>query len=129
MNDLTHRPAPGLRRIRIVDTDPALTGLLETWLVDEGCTVVDDNTGNPAGDGACDLVIVDVPFPRQTGVDWVQRIAERHPMTPILALSSTFFTGIECCGPVARALGVACVLAKPASRDTLVCAVLRLLPP
>ncbi len=115
-------------RVLIVDVDCALFGLLAEWLGVEGCEVI-----RAAGDDAgaaerFDLVIVDVPFPRQGGVDLTARIAKRHPMTPILAMSSTFFGRIECCGPVARALGVACVLPTPLSRQALIDAARRFLP-
>jgi DNA-binding response OmpR family regulator len=113
------------RRVLVVDADEPLFGLLEAWLSAEGCVVINDRAG-PADD--VDLVIVDVPFPRQVGVDWIRRIAQRHPMAPILALSSTFIAGIECCGPAARALGVACTLPNPVSRQALSSAVRRLLP-
>jgi CheY-like chemotaxis protein len=110
------RPPP---RVLVVDADGPLFGLLEEWLAADGYVVLDELALHRSGDGSVDLVIVDVPFPRQAGVDWIRRIAARHPMAPILALSSTFIAGIECCGPVARALGVACVLPNPCSRDAL----------
>jgi CheY-like chemotaxis protein len=118
-------PAP---RVLVVDADCALFGLLAEWLGAEGCEVV-QAAGDDAGAAErFDLVIVDVPFPRQGGVDLTARIMKRHPMTPILAMSSTFFGRIECCGPVARALGVACVLPTPLSRQALVDAARRFLP-
>ena len=139
-SDGESEPAPGLStasspsptpapRVLVVDADCALFGLLAMWLGGEGCEVV-----RAAGDdrGAAerfDLVIVDVPYPRQGGVDLIARITKHHPMTPILAMSSTFFGRIECCGPVARALGVACVLPTPISRQALVDAARRFLPP
>ena len=110
----------------VIDDDPAWRGLLEQWLQGLGCDVV-----SAQGDGsapAVDLVIVDLPFPRQGGVDLVKRITSRHPATPIVALSSNFFSRIECCGPVARNLGVDCVLPKPATREAIAAAVRRVLP-
>jgi CheY-like chemotaxis protein len=112
-------------RVCVIDTDPAWHVLLEEWLSALGCVVVPDNE---AVSQRVDLVLVDVPFPRQGGVDLVQRVASRHPATPIVALSSTFFSRIECCGPVARALGVDCVLPKPATREAISAAVRRVLP-
>ena len=135
--DLTQLPAPGSRRVLLVGADGALMALIEEWLLAEGCSVVlapgDGEAAGQAQSAAAepapcgDLVIVDVPFPRQCGVDWIARLAQRYSPTPILALSSTFFAGVECCGPVARRLGVACVLPNPVSRAALVNAVQRLL--
>jgi CheY-like chemotaxis protein len=115
-------------RLLLVDADDALAALLGEWLADEGCVVQRQAGECPApGEGErFDAVLVDVPFPRQGGADLLRRVAQAHPGTPILALSSTFFSGIECCGPVARELGVTCVLAKPASRAALSGAVRRL---
>jgi CheY-like chemotaxis protein len=121
-NDALAPPAP---RVLVIDADRALIGLLGEWLSALGCSAVHGAGGDL--DGRFDLVIVDVPYPRQGGVDLVARVAARHPKTPILALSSTFFAGIECHGPVARSLGVACVLPKPATRETLTNAVRNLL--
>lgn len=116
------------RRVRLVDTDATWRDLLGQWLSTLGCTVVPEPATSDEPPPAADLVIVDVPFPRQGGVDLVRRIASQHPATPILALSTNFFSGIECCGAVARAMGVDCVLPKPATRDALAAAVRRVLP-
>jgi len=117
-------------RVLIVDTDRALLGLLEEWLDVCGCVVVSDHPANtPAIHGQrFALVIVDLPHPKRGGVELLQRIAREHPGAPIIALSSTFFPGIESTGGVARTLGVACVLPKPVARESLVHAVQSLLP-
>ena len=121
------RGASALRRVRLVDADAIWRDLLGQWLSTLGCTVLPEPSEGEAPPSA-DLVIVDVPFPRRGGVDLVRHIASQHPATPILALSTNFFSGIECCGPVARALGVDCVLPKPATREALATAVRLVLP-
>ena len=127
-SDVVPRGDAALRRVRLIDADPSWRDLIGQWLSSMDCTLV----AEPAGEGdpppVADLVIVDVPFPRCGGVDLVRRIASQHPATPILALSTNFFSGIECCGPVARTLGVDCVLPKPANREALAKAVQRVLP-
>jgi len=121
------RGALGAARVGVVDADRALLGLLDGWLAEEGLRVVDARVGGALLHDYFDLIIVDVPYPRQGGTSVLKRIAIEHPRTPILALSSTFFSGVECNGPVAQALGVASVLAKPVKRDALVAAVRNLL--
>lgn len=121
---------PVVPRILVVDADRALLGLLEEWLSVCGCDVVaeQDAGGTPdAADRSFELVIVDVPHPRRGGNEVLQHLARRHPGTPIVALSSTFFSGIETTGAVARTLGAACVLPKPVARESLIAAVQRLL--
>ena len=116
------------RRVRLVDADLTWRDLIGQWLSTLGCTVVPEPANDAEPPPSADLVIVDVPFPRRGGVDLVRHIASQHPATPILALSTNFFSGIECCGPVARALGVDCVLPKPATREALATAVRLVLP-
>lgn len=115
-------------RVCVIDSDADWRVLLEEWLQGMGCEVVPEPSDASAPAPAVNLVIVDLPFPRQGGVDLVKRITSRHPATPILALSSNFFSRIECCGPVARDLGVDCVLPKPATREAIAAAIRRVLP-
>jgi CheY-like chemotaxis protein len=123
------RPVSGQTfRVCVIDADNDWRLLLEQWLQGLGCEVVVDADADAAALPPVDLVIVDLPFPRQGGVDSVKRISSRHPGTPIVALSTNFFSRIECCGPVARALGVDCVLPKPATREAIAAAVRRVLP-
>ena len=111
------------RRILVVDNDIACLALVAQWLTDAGFEVVHDaDAGAPL-----DSAIVDVPQPRSAGAQAVRLVAERHPGTPILAVSSAFFPGIEHCTAAPRVLGVDAVLAKPMSREALLNQVRRLL--
>lgn len=123
MND-TPPPEPGAHtpRIRIVDTDRATLELLQEWLTSAGFAVADaDDPGEAV------LTIVDVPFTRHGGSDVVRRVATRYPDTPILALSPTLFSNVQCGGNCAKALGVAGVLPKPVGQDALITAIRNLL--
>lgn len=115
-------------RVLLVDADPAVQGLLEEWLAAHGCAVEAGRSGADGGRDGFDLIVVDLPSPRQGCTEGIKAIAEAHPRTPILALSSSFFPGVDTTGAVARALGVAGVLAKPVTRSGLLDAVRRLLP-
>jgi CheY-like chemotaxis protein len=108
--------------IRVLDTDRVTLDLLQEWLLGAGYTVA---TGEESGAAA--LTIVEVPFTRHGGRDVVQRVAAQYPGTPILALSPTLFSNVQCGGNCARSLGVAGVLPKPVARDALIEAIRNLL--
>ncbi|HWI97652.1 MAG TPA: hypothetical protein VNU96_01455 [Burkholderiales bacterium] len=112
-------PGAEVPRILIADADPALCGLLEEWLAEEGCQVVDHDP---------DLVLVDLPLSREAGASLLGQHAARHPGKPLVALSSNFFAGVTANGAVARALGVHAVLPKPLVREALIGALRKLLP-
>jgi len=121
--------AAGLRpRVLVVDADPALAALLVEWLEEYGCVVDSEPAADEVPRARFDLLVVDVPFARHEGLARLRRVALRHPETPIVALSSSFFAGVDCTGVVARSLGAASVLPKPLAREALIAAVRRLLP-
>src|SRR5262249_20977608 len=93
-------PEAEVARILVVDADPALYGLLEEWLAEEGFRVVDDDP---------DLIVVDLPLSKPAGTTLLKQLAARHPGKPLVALSSNFFAGVEANGALARALGVKAV--------------------
>lgn len=109
-----------MAEIIVVDADPALRDLLQEWLQPLGHRVREEGT-------RADLVVVDIPYPRNCGADVLQRVAREHPRAPRLVLSSGFFPGVDCGGGVARDLGVAGVLPKPLTQDRLVATVQQLL--
>lgn len=113
-------PAPqaGPRPVLVVGADPATRELLDEWLAADGWAVVGDAQATD-----CALAIVDVPYPRDSGLELLRRVTREHPGTPLLAISATFFSTVARCGPCARALGVAGVLPKPLAREALLAAV------
>jgi DNA-binding response OmpR family regulator len=105
-------------RVLVADTDCALFGLLEEWFAASGWQLAGVCGPDEASADGYDLIVVDVPFPRR-GAAVLKALATEHPGTPIIALSSNFFPGVESNGAVARELGVAAVLPKPVTRDAL----------
>jgi two-component system, OmpR family, phosphate regulon response regulator OmpR len=116
-------PGAEVARILVVDADPALRGLLEEWLAEEGCRVIGQDAQQDP-----DLVVFDLPLPRQAGASLARQLAARHPGKRLVALSSNFFAGVETNGAVARTLGVDAVLPKPLTRQALIGVLRRLLP-
>jgi CheY-like chemotaxis protein len=117
--------------VLVIDADPLSRGLLDEWLGECGCAPShaghDERALAPAA-GRFELLVVDIPYPRQGGPELLQRLASEHPGTPIVALSPTFFGSVGCTGALARTLGVARVLPKPLSREALLAATRELLP-
>jgi len=115
------------RRILVIDADPALFELLSVWLANTAEVTSHRDDVAPAALTRADLLVVDLPFPRQSAPGKLQDLARQHPGTPVLALSSAFFGGIASHGAAARSLGVQAVLPKPVSREALIGAVHELL--
>lgn len=102
--------------VLILEEDPLIRSLLETWLGEAGYEV----TPTAHRDGKPALVIADVPNPRSAKA----RIRSlREYAAPILLLSARFHTGLGGSAEVARQLGVKMVLPKPFSRKELLSAV------
>jgi DNA-binding response OmpR family regulator len=64
-------------KVLLIDADPALSELLEEWLAEHGCRVVEDRP---------DLVLVDLPFPRERGLARLRELGEAYPDTPVVAM-------------------------------------------
>lgn len=115
-------------RVLLVDIDPALAGLLAEWLRQAGIHVCAAPGARADTLPRCaELLVTEIPFPRQGPSPRLQALALAWPGTPILALSPTFFAGVAARGEVAQRLGVAAVLATPVSREDWLAAVRRLL--
>jgi CheY-like chemotaxis protein len=112
--------------VLIVDTERILLDMVEEWFAESGYTIAKLSENDKLVSRRFRLVIVDVPYPRHGADPLLRRIAQTYLGTPLLALSSNFFPGIECEGAVAKALGVDGVLSKPVTRDTLMVEVKKL---
>jgi DNA-binding response OmpR family regulator len=118
---MTQRPL-----VRVTNADATTRALLCEWLTAAGYRV--DNGIDADTSGAADratVAIVDVPYTRTGAADIIQTVMRQHPDEPILALSATFLSSVSCSGGCAQRLGVAGVLPKPVSRETLLAAVAR----
>lgn len=104
----------------LADIDPVFEPLISQWLRDEGLQVLADT---PVPAQRVDLLLVDLPFPRQGASPRLQALGRAHPGTPVLALSPTLLPGVPPRGDVARQLGVAAVLSMPVTREGLLAAV------
>jgi CheY-like chemotaxis protein len=116
MKSEAHRREEGGLRILVAEADCALVGLLKEWLAALG-RVLGRAEEQPSA--RYDVIVVDLPFPRDEGVGMVNALARQHPGTPIVALSANLLPGVDPCGRVARELGVACVLPKPVTQEAL----------
>lgn len=114
-------------RVLLVDADAALVELIREWLAEENCGIVESPSDAEPLPGPFEVIIVDMPFPRNRGPDVLARVRDSYQDAPILVLSSHFFAGIESAGSIARALGVARVLPKPVTREAMAAAVRHLL--
>lgn len=105
--------ASGRPCVLIVGSDPAFFALVSEWLAAAGIDAQDDLQAR------CDLLLVDVAFPREGGCERLRALMARHDRTPVVVLSSAFFANVDRSGGCAQQLGVSAVLPKPVARETL----------
>jgi DNA-binding NarL/FixJ family response regulator len=68
-------------------------------------------------------------MPKRSGAQLLQQVQAAHPRTPLIALSGQFRSDLSSVGTTALSLGVAQVIAKPLTRDTLLGAVHAMIGP
>jgi DNA-binding response OmpR family regulator len=115
--------------IVIYEADDLMRGLLQEWLTAAGYRVSAVTPCDPPSQGSADLVIVNIEMPKQAGSRVADKIRAAQPGTPIIAISAQFRADLSTAGTTARSLGVAQVIAKPLSRDTLLAAVRAIIDP
>lgn len=108
-----------IRDIVIYEEDVLTRRLLTEWLNQAGYRVRCGDRCNPVADGRCDLVILSVYLPKQTGARCAVDIRSAHVGTPVIAISGHFRPGIPAAGSTAQLLGVQQVVAKPVARENL----------
>jgi DNA-binding response OmpR family regulator len=115
-------------KIVIYEEDPLMRALLQEWLCSAGYHATDTSFAKELASRA-DLVIVSISSPKHAGAYLLQEIQAVHPGTPLIALSGQFRGGLSSAGTTAQRLGVAQIIAKPLTRDTLLGAVHAMIDP
>ena len=109
--------------IRLYEEDDLTRSLLQQWLGEAGYRVCIGTRCAQELDAWPDLVIVNVSMPKQGGQQCIRDIRAAHPMTPLIAISAQFRSGLAASGATAHTLGVLKVIAKPLVRTDLLEAV------
>jgi hypothetical protein len=115
------------RNLLVLGTDQATRSLFVEWLAGEGWQVLDTSSADSAA--PLSLVVLELAFLREGELQPLAEVKLQYPGVPIVVVSPTIFSSVDCCGPCAAALGVAGVLPKPIARATLIEAVHRLARP
>ncbi|MBN2188549.1 MAG: response regulator [Chitinispirillaceae bacterium] len=93
--------APAGKKILIVDDEPAIVELIETYLKKQGFEVLRAGNGNDAlaivKTGSVDLVVSDIMMPGMSGVELLRKIREYSGTLPVLLATGfpTMETAIE----------------------------------
>ena len=115
---LTSRSA--IRRILVVDDEPALRELLAETLSSSGFKTFTAKDGRDARariqKDPVDLIITDLAMEGEDGIELIRTLRKENPEIRIIAISGTF--GMEVL-TAARALGADATLAKPISETAL----------
>lgn len=126
--DAGSRPIEASRPVVMVaNAENALFALLDRWLAEIGCIVIRESSQCSEHANRPRLLIVDIAFPREGGLQMLKQLSDRHPLVPVVVLSGTFLPGTKPGGTVAKKLGAAAVLPTPVSREVLISTVRQLL--
>ena len=109
-----------IRRVLVVDDEPALLQAVVTILEGTGFQVFTAKNGKEArakaSEHQIDLLITDLGMPEEDGIELVRRLKSERPGLRIIAMSGTF-------GPdllkAARLLGANSTLSKPMTASQL----------
>jgi CheY-like chemotaxis protein len=109
-----------IRRVLVVDDEPALLQAVATILEGTGFQVFTAKNGKEArakaSEHQIDLLITDLGMPEEDGIELVRRLKTERPGLRIIAMSGTF-------GPdllkAARLLGANSTLSKPMTPSQL----------
>lgn len=109
--------------IVVIDEDGPIRALLSEWLGARGHLVRAFSPLEAYAGLAADLVLIDLPKPRQTGGEQVRRLRERFPGATLIGLSTQLGASLPASSAAAQELGLSRLLAKPSSREELLDAV------
>lgn len=120
-----------MKKILLIDDDPALRSAVAQSLARSGYQVVE------AGNGAeglsiyradpADLIITDIVMPEKEGLETIMELRKEFPSVKVIAISGGGRNRPGDYLPVAKRLGANRALAKPFSRSELLAVVRELL--
>jgi len=109
-----------VRKILVVDDEPAVRELLAEILNDAGFQAVTARDGRETRawlrENPVDLIITDLAMEGEEGIELIRSLRKADPRVKIIAISGTFGPEIL---TAARALGANAALTKPVSQATL----------
>jgi hypothetical protein len=115
---------PPIPRVLLLDIEPAMTALFAEWLAAHGMAADSDAA---RGEPPAAMVVIGLPFPRQTGRERLAHWRAVWPGVPIVLLSPTLLPGVSPQGEAARSLGAAALLPATVSCEDLTHVLLRLI--
>jgi hypothetical protein len=86
------------RRVLLCDIEPAMAALLAEWLAGDGLRADSDMQ---AAKPPAELLLIELPFPRQGGRERLQQVQRAWPGVPAIVLSPTLLPGVLPHGDVA----------------------------
>ena len=115
-----------MKRVLVIDDSITITGILRSYLADEGFDVITAGNGNEGikmiEEYHPDLVITDIIMPERNGIEVVMHLKFHHPEIRIIAISSGgTITAREHLANIQK-LGADYILEKPFTRDEILSA-------
>lgn len=122
-----------MRRILVIDDDPAMLTLIKRFLSGSDYDVVSARSGNAGlaeldADGI-DLILTDLLMPERDGVEVLMAVKKRRPDLPVVVMSGGGQMLSQQMLDMMPLLGAAKVLEKPFRREALLQIVQELLGP
>ena len=110
-----------LRRLQRKNLERADFEVLEACDGDEALRVLEDEV--------VDIVLIDLVMPNKEGLETLSEIGKRWPKLPVVTMSGGGRGGAGLYLNLSRTIGARGALAKPFSRDELICEINRCLTP
>lgn len=122
-----------MRRILVIDDDPAIREMLRDNLESAGYEILEAGDGETGermfGETPVDLVITDIIMPGREGVSMLKSLRTKSPEVRIIAISGGGHISPETYLGIARKFGADLTFEKPFKIKTLLAAVERMIGP
>ncbi len=110
-----------MKKILVIDDEPAIRALLSKILEREGFFVITASDGKEGMKlfikDPVDLVITDLIMPEKEGMEVIMELKKKYPGVPVIAISGGGLNTPESYLNTAKLLGVSAVLEKPVRKE------------